>query len=728
MADLCGYANRPLAFILRYVRLRPVSHAVILAAVLAAVVCSVGTQYGVKYLVDTLADGSGAGVWRAFLMLGSLIAADNLFWRVGSWIANFAFVGVTGDLRRDLFRHLTGHSPAYFADRLPGTLTSRVTATANAVFTAENMFIWNVLPPCAATIAAIALVQTISLSMAGTLAIVAAIMVIVMFRLAAAGRPLHHDFANKAAAVDGEMVDVVGNMALVRAFCGLGREHRRFDATVDREMDARRRSLFYLEKLRVLHAAVTIVLTLCLLAWSIMLWKQGEATTGDVVLACTLGLSVLQATRDLAVALVDITQHIARLAEAVATLLVPHELRDRPDAAQLVGRGASVKFEHVGFRYGDGQQIFKDLNLSFRPGERVGLVGHSGGGKSTLFALLQRFYDVQAGRILIDGQDIAQVTQESLRGAIGVVPQDISMFHRSVIENIRYGRPDASEDEVLEAAIAARCDFIEDLPDGMRTIVGERGVKLSGGQRQRIAVARAFLKNAPLLLLDEATSALDSESEEAIREALGRLMRGRTVIAIAHRLSTVRNFDRIVVMKLGEVVQDGPPDLLMRREGLYRQLVQREMDRTRERGGITSANLRSLRRRRAARSDQLSGLTHQYWEIARAAVQFAQAFLKTTANQQAGPANQLTSAACLLDVQIAAQDLRCRTIADKLSAAHIHEVADRVHALLFMTMRMRSTEFFAPSLCMMRPRSISTVRGLIPKFLAVSLLEAAAAI
>ena len=580
MADLCDYATRPLAFIFHYVRLRPVSHAVILAAVLAAVTCSVGTQYGVKFLVDVLSNHNAAGVWTAFLVLGSLIAADNLLWRVASWIANFAFVGVTGDLRRDLFRHLTGHSPAYFADRLPGTLTSRVTATSNAIFTAENMFMWNVLPPCAATVAAIALVRTISLPMAlRPCRLSPASWSCLMFRLAAAGRPLHHDFAGKAAAVDGEMVDVVGNMPLVRAFSGFAREHRRFDATVDREMEARRRSLLYLEKLRIFHAVVTIVLTLCLLAWAIVLWQQGAATTGDVVLACTLALSVLSATRDLAVALVDITQHIARLSEALATLLVPHELRDHPTAEPLVSRGASVKFEHVDFRYSDGRQIFTDLNLHFRPGERVGLVGHSGGGKSTLFALLQRFYDPQGGRILIDGQDIARVTQDSLRDTIGVVPQDISLFHRSVMENIRYGKPEASDDEVLEAAITARCDFIEDLPTGMRTIVGDRGVKLSGGQRQRIAIARAFLKDAPLLLLDEATSALDSESEEIIREALARLMRGRTVIAIAHRLSTVRNFDRIVVLQAGEVIQDGAPDLLMRREGLYRQLVQREMDR-----------------------------------------------------------------------------------------------------------------------------------------------------
>ena len=579
MTELTGYAGSPLTFIFRYIRMRPVSHAVILAAVLGAVVCSVGTQYGVKFLVDTLSNGANAAVWTAFCLLGALIATDNLLWRIASWIANSTFVGVTGDLRRDLFRHLMGHSPTYFAERLPGMLTSRVTATSNAVFTAENMFIWNVLPPVVATIAAIGLVFTISVPMACALACVAGIMVLVMFRLAAAGRPLHHDFANKAATVDGEMTDVVSNMPLVRAFGGIFREHRRFEATVDREMDARRRSLFYLEKLRIFHAVVTVLLTLGLLLWAIMLWQQGAATTGDVVLACTLAISVLSATRDLAVALVDVTQHIARLSEAVATLLVPHDLRDHPEAEPLVRRGASVKFEHVDFRYPDGQRIFEDFSLSFRPGERVGLVGHSGGGKSTLFALLQRFYDVQFGRILIDGQDIARVTQESLRDAIGVVPQDISMFHRSVMDNIRYGRPEATEDEVLGAAFAARCDFIEDLPQGMRTIVGERGVKLSGGQRQRIAIARAFLKDAPLLLLDEATSALDGESEEAIREALGRLMNGRTVVAIAHRLSTVRNFDRIVVLQAGRVMQDGAPDLLMRREGLYQRLVQREMDR-----------------------------------------------------------------------------------------------------------------------------------------------------
>ena len=581
MDVLSGYANRPLPFVLRYLRQRLASHVVIVTAVVAAVACSVGTQYGVKYLVDGLSAGPGSAgrVWLAFVFLMSLIAADNFLWRIASWTASFTFVRVTGDLRRDIFRHLTGHAPSYFSNRLPGMLTSRITATSNAVFTVENMFVWNVLPPCIATVAAIVLIGTVSLPMSAGLIVIAGGMVVAMFHLAAKGKPLHDEFADRAAAVDGEMVDVINNMPLVRAFCGLSLEHDRFDATVNREVTARGRSLRYLEKLRLTHAAVTVVLTIALLAWAIVLWQRGGASTGDVVLVCTLGLSILNATRDLAVALVDVTQHVARLTEAIATLLLPHELRDHPKAEPLVKAGAAIVFDKVSFRYPGGLQVFDKFSLRLNAGQRVGLVGQSGGGKSTMFTLLQRFYDVNQGHISIDGQNISKVTQESLRAAISVVPQDISMFHRSIMENVRYGRPSATDDEVLRAAIAARCDFVETLPEGLETMVGDRGVKLSGGQRQRIAIARAFLKDAPILLLDEATAALDSESEEAIREALGRLMRGRTVIAIAHRLATLRNFDRVIMLQGGRIIEDGPPDILMQGRGPYRELVAREMGR-----------------------------------------------------------------------------------------------------------------------------------------------------
>src|SRR6478752_3663109 len=224
----------------------------------------------------TAGQAYAGSVWLAFALLMSLIAADNLLWRVASWTASFTFVGVTGDLRRDIFRHLTGHAPSYFSDRLPGMLTSRITATSNAVYTVENMFVWNVLPPCIATIAAIMLIGTVSLPMSAGMIVIAGIMVFAMFRMAAAGRPLHDDFADKAAAVDGEMVDVINNMPLVRAFCGLSFEHDRFDATVNRELTARGRSLRYLEWLRLSHAAVTVLLTVALLGWAIMLWQGGQ--------------------------------------------------------------------------------------------------------------------------------------------------------------------------------------------------------------------------------------------------------------------------------------------------------------------------------------------------------------------------------------------------------------------------------------------------------------------
>jgi ATP-binding cassette subfamily B protein len=245
MDNLSGYVRRPFSFVLRYLRRRRAAHVVIVSAVVAAVACSVGTQYGVKSLVDSLTAGSSHAnsVWLAFGFLMLLIAADNLLWRVASWTASFTFVGVTGDLRRDMFRHLTGHAPSYFSDRLPGMLTSRITATSNAVFTVENMFVWNVLPPCIATVSAILLIGTVSLAMSAGLIVIACIMLMAMFHLAAAGKPLHDDFADKAAAVDGEMVDVISNLPLVRAFCGLSYEHDRFDATVGRELDARGRSL-----------------------------------------------------------------------------------------------------------------------------------------------------------------------------------------------------------------------------------------------------------------------------------------------------------------------------------------------------------------------------------------------------------------------------------------------------------------------------------------------------
>ena len=441
----------------------------------------------------------------------------------------------------------------------------------------ENTGAWNVLPPCIAVVCAILFIGSVNPPLAAALVLISGALGALVYVLARRGTELHRAYAARAASLDGELVDVVANMGVVRAFGAVVREQRRIGFRIASEMTARRSSLYYLEKLRLIHAVLTAILTASVVAVGILLWQHGRASVGDIALLTALAMTILNSTRDLAVALVNLTQQVARLEEAIGALLLPHDMADRPGAVELRVAAGRVSFQDVGFAYPERAPVLRDFTLDIRPGERVGLVGVSGAGKSTVLALLQRFYDVSSGRIRIDGQDIAEVTQESLRTAMAIVPQDISLFHRSVLENIRYARPNATAAEVMEAAEMAHCrDFIEALPQGFDTIVGDRGIKLSGGQRQRLAIARALLKNAPILLLDEATSALDTESERAIQSALDRLMQGRTVIAIAHRLSTLSNFNQIIVMDQGCIVDDGPPEVLALRPGPYRNLLRQQ--------------------------------------------------------------------------------------------------------------------------------------------------------
>ena len=572
--------GRPLAFLLRYIGLHPVGHAMVMLSVLLAVTCSVSTQFGMKRLIDVVSMGREAGaslVWPAFIVLCVLVAADNLLWRVGGYAGHRTFVAVTGDMRRDLFAYLAGHAPGFFASRLPGGLASRVSSSANNAYIVLNTAVWNVIPPIVSVALSIAFIGSVNLYLAFGLLALAALVGSVVFTLARRGTPRHRTYAELAAGVDGELVDVISNFGVMRAFGATGREKLRLANIIGVEMGSRRRSLYYMEHLRLIHAILTAMLTAGVVGAGVLLWLNGNATVGDIVLLTSLAFTILHGTRDLAVSLVDLTQYIARLEEAIGALLLPQDLPDREGAEALPHGAREVRFERVTFAYPGRKPVIDGFDLTLAPGQRVGLVGFSGAGKSTVLSLLQRFHDVSQGRILIDGHDIRDVTKESLRDVLALVPQDISLFHRSVRENLCYGRPDATEADMLAAADTARCrDFIEALPHGFDTQVGDRGVMLSGGQRQRLAIARALLKDAPILLLDEATSALDTESEQLIQAALDELMKGRTVIAIAHRLSTLRRFDRIIVMDRGRIIDDGTPSTLANRPGPYRDLLDRQ--------------------------------------------------------------------------------------------------------------------------------------------------------
>jgi ATP-binding cassette subfamily B multidrug efflux pump len=376
----------------------------------------------------------------------------------------------------------------------------------------------------------------------------------------------------------GRIVDTYTNIVTVKLFARAKDE----DAYVREAIDAHTGRFHDSLRLNTLFALTLTVLNALLIvstgAFAIVLWRHGHVTVGTVAMALPMMTQIVSASGWVAWQVTGIFENVGVVQEGMMTIARPHTLVDRDNAATLAVSRGGVRFENVRFGYGRESGLIDGLSLEVRPGEKIGLVGRSGAGKSTLVNLLLRFFDLEGGRILIDGQDIAGVTQESLRAQISVVTQDTSLLHRSIRDNIRYGQPDANDEEIVAAARLAHADaFIADLEDlqgrrGYDAQTGERGVKLSGGQRQRIAIARVILKNAPILVLDEATSALDSEVEAAIQSSLGTLMAGKTVIAIAHRLSTIAQMDRLVVLDHGCIVEQGTHQSLLRADGHYAAL------------------------------------------------------------------------------------------------------------------------------------------------------------
>jgi ATP-binding cassette, subfamily B, bacterial len=366
------------------------------------------------------------------------------------------------------------------------------------------------------------------------------------------GRPLHRAYAAEAGTVAGELVDVITNMWSVKAFSARDREIARLAERFGTEAAMQTRSWMYTEKARVIHDVSLWVLSGGMLAWATHLWLAGAITPGDVVVVSALTFRILHSSRDLALAVVDAAQQIGFIEDTLRVIAQPPVVVDRPGAPVLEREGGTIDFREADFTYPTGLRAIKKMNLFIPAGQKIGIVGPSGAGKSTMIHLVQRLFDVDSGEIVINGQPVGAVQQDTLRDVLAVVPQEVNLFHRSVAENIRFARPDATAEEVIEAGRAASCDgFVRRLNDGYDTVVGERGATLSGGQRQRIGIARAFLKNAAIVILDEATSALDTESEIAIREALLDRMRDRTVVAVSHRLSMLAGFDRVIVLNDG---------------------------------------------------------------------------------------------------------------------------------------------------------------------------------
>ena len=575
--DRPAYLRGPYRFIAHYIANWRWHFLLLGAFVIAAGASAIGVQYQMKLLVDGMAAGPESGsnlVWWALGAFVVFLMAEGLLWRASGWLACRCTVGAGVDMRLDLFDHLSGQSMRYFMENLAGSLGQRITATAGNFGALANTIIWRIAPPCIDFLGALLVFFTIDSNMAVVLAAYVGMVTIALIAFGERGRPLHRSFAAHSGATAGELTDVISNMWAVKAFSARSRERRRLSGTFSNEARIQRASWMYMEKTRLLYDVLLWAMSAGMLCWALYLWTDGRVSTGDVVIVSTLTFRILYGARDLAMALVDMVQHFSFIDETIRLIGQRPSLTDDPRHRSLRPGGGSIEFRNVNFAYGTpSRDAIHELSLSIPPGQKVGIVGPSGAGKSTLISLIQRLHDVQRGDILIDGQSVLSVTQDSLRNALAVVPQEISLFHRTVMENIRFGRPDATDAEVHAAARAAHCDsFVRRLPQGYDTLVGERGAKLSGGQRQRIGIARAFLKNAPIIILDEATSALDTESELAIQRSLVELMQDRTVIAVAHRLSTVAAFDRVIVMRDGRIVEEGQASELRQRGGLFTRM------------------------------------------------------------------------------------------------------------------------------------------------------------
>jgi ABC-type multidrug transport system fused ATPase/permease subunit len=540
--------------------------------------------YAMKRIVDTAVHANlrAPGSWsllRAPLLEFFAVVGVFIVVEWAAWYCSYSSrIPVLARARQLVFTYAQRHSPTYFDNMLTGKVAHRAMLLPEQTVTLFERTNWDYLPlavQCALLLTLFFRAQpTFAAILAVWLAVYVAVTTTMGRRIAAFGAA--HSEAK--AQLTGRIVDSITNIKNVIFFAAHEREDRIVGHSVAETFQAQRAQYRAFVQMRMVLQALNLLIYALLLPLALHRLIRGAITVGDFLLISTLMIQLIRNVFDMANGLPDTYDTVGSIRDSLDMLIVPREIRDRPGATELrVARG-EVRFEGVGFHYDRKKAVFDGLDLTIPAGQRVGLIGHSGAGKTTLVTLLMRLYDIQRGAIRIDDQDIAAVTQASLRRSIGLIPQDVILFHRTLLDNIRYGRPSATDAQVIQAAQRAHAhEFILSLSDGYQTLVGERGVKLSGGQRQRIAIARALLKDAPILVLDEATSALDSESEALIQAGMNEAMAGKTVIAVAHRLSTLAHLDRLLVIDKGCIVEDGTHAELLVRGGIYATLWRRQV-------------------------------------------------------------------------------------------------------------------------------------------------------